>query len=71
MAGEQLYYIWSFEHDAWKAPDHNGFVSDFHVAGKYPYSEALDIVSTKNTAFNNGYDELPTEAMVPVIDSNQ
>lgn len=63
------YYIWSFEHDAWWAPNERGYVSDFHAAGKYPEERAYEIVKDANRGFNNGFDEMPNEAMVPVVGS--
>ena len=64
---EDLYYIWSFEHDAWWLPNENGYVEDFHAAGKYPLKRAAEIVKAANISFNNGYAEMPNEAMVPCV----
>lgn len=66
MAGDQLYYIWSFEHDGWVKPGHAGYIEDFHAAGKFTLKDANDIVLTKNAAFNGGYEADPQMALVPV-----
>lgn len=63
----QEFYIWSFEHDAWWAPNENGYVEDFHAAGKYPLDRAVEIVKSANYSFNHGYAEMPNEAMIPVV----
>jgi hypothetical protein len=65
---EQLYYIWSFEHDAWWAPKENGYIEDWHGAGKYTLKQALEICQGANRSFHGGYAEMPNEAMVPVKD---
>lgn len=64
---DQLFYIWSFEHDAWWLPNENGYVEDFHAAGKYSFADAMKIVNDANYSFNTGYAETPNEAMVPCV----
>jgi hypothetical protein len=34
------YLIWSFEHDAWWAPDRRGYTRDIEQAGVYTAQEA-------------------------------
>lgn len=64
---KQEFYIWSFEHDAWWRPNEDGYVTDFHAAGKYSLKDATRIVRDANYSFNHGYEEMPNEAMVPVV----
>lgn len=67
----QEFRIWSFEHDAWWAPHENGYVEDFHAAGIYPAARAIEIVRGANHSFNNGYAEMPNEALVPVVNGEE
>lgn len=39
------YLIWSFEHDAWWAPDRRGYTEDIEKAGRYSKDEAGEIVT--------------------------
>ena len=41
---EQLYLIWSHEHQGWWAPDRAGYVLNARDAGRYSRAEAGDIV---------------------------
>lgn len=63
---EQKYLIWSWEHDAWWAPNSNGYVSDRGDAGEYSYEEALKICLNANYGFYRGREKMPYEGMVPV-----
>ena len=55
--------IWSIEHDAWWAPNHNGYVLRKELAGEYTLEEALRICKGANIA-----DDIePNEAIVPIF----
>lgn len=43
-----LYYIWSYEHNAWWKPDRRGYVVDLKGAGKYTKQEAKEILDGAN-----------------------
>ena len=38
------YVIWSFEHQAWWAPEERGYVTDLALAGRYTAEDAGRIV---------------------------
>lgn len=40
------YVIWSFEHEAWRGPDHRGYVLDLKDAGRYSAQDAGEIVTS-------------------------
>ena len=41
--GEQLFVIWSWEHQAWWGPSHSGYTEQLAQAGRYTFDEAADI----------------------------
>ena len=43
MDDEGAYLIWSHEHGAWWGPDGCGYVRSLAGAGRYGYSEAMNI----------------------------
>lgn len=45
---EPVYVIWSFEHDAWWAPDWQGYTQELKDAGRYSGTEAAAIVADAN-----------------------
>jgi hypothetical protein len=51
--------IWSFEHNAWWAPDECGYVGDAGQAGRYSLERAEEICRRANIAAIN-------EAIVPL-----
>lgn len=57
---DEMWLIWSEEHRAWWAPNHNGYVQSRKQAGQYTYEDACDIVKGANRSFN----DVPNEAMV-------
>jgi hypothetical protein len=42
--------IWSMEHSAWWRADHSGYTTTRVNAGRYSFSDALDIVHNANYA---------------------
>lgn len=40
------FLIWSFEHDAWWAPNRCGYTTDISKAGRYSKEDAGDIVTS-------------------------
>lgn len=62
-----MYYIWSWEHDAWWAPRESGYTEEIKNAGAYSYENAMRIVSGANYVFNKGLTLMPNEAMVPIV----
>jgi hypothetical protein len=42
------YVIWSFEHEAWWAPDRCGYTTLLEQAGRYGEAEAKQIVAEAN-----------------------
>jgi hypothetical protein len=42
------YVIWSFEHEAWWAPERRGYTEDLDQAGRYDDAEAHEIVANAN-----------------------
>lgn len=57
------YLIWSNEHNAWWARNHNGYVESRNQAGRYSFEEAEKICLQANIAKRDG--DRPDEAMVP------
>jgi len=60
--------IWSIEHNAWWGPNCCGYTRSQHEAGRYNYSEALNIVGNANMyrlCVKCGIS--PNEAMVPDV----
>jgi hypothetical protein len=58
---EKNWLIWSVEHERWWAPDHDGYVANRVLAGRYSYQEAREIVADAN----RGKHDIPDEAMCP------
>lgn len=63
----EKYYIWSWEHNSWWAPNERGYVSKKSIAGVYSYKDALRICLGANISFYAHGAEMPNEAMVPII----
>ena len=57
---ENLWLIWSLEHNGWWMPDRNGYHADIKKAGRYTFEEAREIVTDANN-----YNSV-NEAMCPV-----
>jgi len=49
--------VWSNEHDAWWAPNHNGYVRRRAEAGRYEFDDALAIVTDANWGLADVADE--------------
>jgi hypothetical protein len=45
---DDVYVIWSFEHDAWWGPARWGYTPDLANAGRYSQHEAAEIVEHAN-----------------------
>lgn len=60
---EQLFKIWSIEHQAWWAPNRRGYDKQRRNGGIYSLEEALKIVRDAN--INLG--DVPNEAMVQCV----
>ena len=54
-----LWVIWSMEHNAYWGHNRCGYVNGYARAGRYSFTEALEIVSTANVDKDN-----PQEAMI-------
>ena len=52
--------IWSIEHNAWWAPARRGYAESKAEAGRYPLTEAMEIVADANKHTT----DRPNEAMV-------
>ena len=48
MTDARVYVIWSFEHQAWWAPDRRGYTEMLDQAGRYGEAEAQQIVRDAN-----------------------
>jgi hypothetical protein len=48
-----VYVLWSFEHDAWWAPDCRGYTLALDEAGRYTGEEAADILADANLVATN------------------
>jgi hypothetical protein len=48
MTDQPRYVIWSFEHQAWWAPDRRGYTEMLDQAGRYDDAEAQQIVRHAN-----------------------
>ena len=58
---QQLWLIWSNEHNAWWAPNQRGYSVKRYNAGTYTFEDAKSIV----TDANKYCIDQPNEAMVP------
>lgn len=58
---QYAWLIWSIEHNAWWRANHNGYSENRDDAGRYPYEEAVKIVSSANKYRRF---TVPNEAMV-------
>lgn len=45
---ESKWVVWSFEHDAWWAPNERGYVQDLKNAGRYTEAKAVEIERMAN-----------------------
>lgn len=57
------WYIWSMEHNAFWAPNRNGYTTRRDSAGTYSYEEATEIVRNGNYGTDINH---PYEAMILV-----
>jgi hypothetical protein len=48
MTDEDVFVIWSFEHDAWWGPDRTGYTRDLSQAGRYTEADASLIMLRAN-----------------------
>ncbi len=65
---EQMFYIWSWEHNAWWALNERGYVEKKENAGIYSFDRATKICIGANYTFNHGIGKImPNEAMVPIF----
>jgi hypothetical protein len=53
---DEVFFIWSYEHQAWWRPGSRGYTEDWKQAGRYPREHAQSIVD----------DSLGMEIMLPV-----
>lgn len=58
LRAAEEWLIWSFEHNAWWAPNELGYTRDVNLAGRYSLVRAKEIVNNANFVALN-------EAMVP------
>jgi len=64
MKEDNLWYIWSNEHNAWWGPRHNGYFSSRLQAGHYTWEEARKIINDSNCMLEDN--DMPNETMIPV-----
>ncbi len=64
---DQIWLIWSIEHNAWWGPDWKGYVVKRKEAGRYSYDEALEIVESANI----GLRATPNEAMIKLLEEEK
>lgn len=63
--------IWSIEHNAWWAPNEDGYTRLKAEAGTYTYDRAVEIVSGANKyRYGNEHTMEPNEAMILVENAN-
>jgi hypothetical protein len=62
---ENLFLIWSYEHNAWWTPQRSGYTTDLHKAGRYTESEAWEICQRANQ-----YSRQPNEIMISDFSGN-
>jgi hypothetical protein len=48
LSEQNLWLVWSYEHDAWWKPGRFGYTTDLEKAGRYRYNEALEICDNAN-----------------------
>lgn len=48
MANAEPWVVWSFEHDAWWAPNEHGYVQQLAAAGRYTEAQAVEIERMAN-----------------------
>jgi hypothetical protein len=46
MPDDDVYLIWSVEHDAWWRPGRQGYTHDIREAGRYTHREAMIICAS-------------------------
>ena len=59
---ESLWLIWSNEHHAYWAPERCGYTKSANAAGRYQFSEAIEICRDARIATND--DAPPPETML-------
>lgn len=57
-----IWLIWSMEHNAWWSPNKCGYTKSRQQAGRYTYSEAMEIVKNANMGTHPDH---PNEALIP------
>lgn len=63
---DDMFLIWSLEHEAWWGPNHRGYFKEREKAGLYSFEEALKIVKGANI----GLHDVPNEAMIKYEEKN-
>jgi hypothetical protein len=51
---DEPWVVWSFEHNAWWAPDWCGYTPDLAQAGRYSEADARDIEERANRCLRGG-----------------
>lgn len=46
---EEMYVIWSYEHNGWWKPGEWGYTHDLREAGRYPEERAKQVISGANS----------------------
>ena len=64
MTASKSVLIWSVEHNAWWAPNCNGYVWWRSLAGRYSIAEANEICIGANARRDDRFP--PNEVMVPI-----
>jgi hypothetical protein len=61
LSSDAAWLVWSNEHRRWWRPNHRGYTTRQAEAGRYPYTEALDICDGAGLMG----DGTPAEIMTP------
>lgn len=59
MSEDNIYFIWSIEHNGWWKPNKNGYTIEFNKAGQYTKEEAYKICANANW---NSLSEIPVSS---------